>query len=200
MRVLLIDNHDSFTWNLGQYFQELGADLRVELNDSPQAGPALSDGPDAVVISPGPGRPEESGITLDVVKRCADARVPLLGVCLGHQAIAQAYGAEIVRAPTLMHGKTSPIEHDADGLFAGLPNPFEATRYHSLVIDPPSLPECFEVTARTDDVIMAISHVTLPLWGVQFHPESILTTTGKSMLQNFLTLASRLPGEAESGN
>jgi len=185
--VLLIDNHDSFTWNLGQYFQELGADLRVELNDSPQAGPALSDGPDAVVISPGPGRPEETGITLDVVKRCADARVPLLGVCLGHQAIAQAYGAEIVRAPTLMHGKTSPIEHDADGLFAGLPNPFEATRYHSLVIDEASCPEELEITARTaDGEIMGVRHRERPVEGFQFHPESIMTREGKSLLKAFL--------------
>ena len=197
MRVLLIDNHDSFTWNLAQYFQELGAKLRVELNDAPAAEQALTDGPDAVVISPGPGRPEDSGITLETVQRCAAGSIPLLGVCLGHQAIAQSFGARIVRAPTLMHGKTSSIEHDGEGLFVGLPDPFVATRYHSLVIDPPSLPACFVVTARTaEGVIMGIRHQSLPLWGVQFHPESILTLAGKALLKNFLTLAQSPPAAA----
>ena len=141
------------------------------------------------MISPGPGRPEESGITLDVVRRCLDS-TPLLGVCLGHQAIAQSFGAEIVQAPTLMHGKTSPIEHDGEGLFAGLPNPFDATRYHSLVVDPPTLPDSLVVTATTaEGVIMGLRHRNRPLWGVQFHPESILTQAGKPLLGNFLSLA-----------
>lgn len=191
MRVLLIDNHDSFSWNLAQYLQELAVDLTVKLNDEASADAVLGLAPDAVVISPGPGRPEDGGITLEVVERCA-GKTPLLGVCLGHQAIAQAFGAKIVRAPTLMHGKTSPIAHDGRDLFVGLPDPFTATRYHSLVIDPASLPRGFVVTARTTgDVIMGIRHESWPLWGVQFHPESILTTAGKPLLQNFLDLARR---------
>ena len=161
----------------------------MRLNDALSAEEALAPGPDAVMISPGPGRPEESGITLDVVRACA-GRTPLLGVCLGHQAIAQAFGAEIVQAPTLMHGKTSPIEHDGEGLFVGLPNPFEATRYHSLVVDPPTLPDSFVVSARTaEGVIMGLLHRSWPMWGVQFHPESILTRAGKPLLANFLSLA-----------
>ena len=189
MRVLLIDNYDSFTWNLAQYLQELGVDLTVRLNDALSADESLALGTDAVMISPGPGRPEESGITLEVVRRCA-GRTPLLGVCLGHQAIAQSFGAAIVQAPTLMHGKTSPIEHDGEGLFAGLPNPFDATRYHSLVVDPPTLPESLVVTATTaEGVIMGLRHRDWPLWGVQFHPESILTQAGKPLLANYLSLA-----------
>ncbi len=188
MRVLLIDNYDSFTWNLAQYLEELGVDLTVRLNDALSVDEAMALGADAVMISPGPGRPEESGITLEVVRRCAGS-TPLLGVCLGHQAIAQSYGAEIVQAPTLMHGKTSPIEHDGEGLFAGLPNPFDATRYHSLVVDPPTLPDSLVVTATTSEgVIMGLRHRSLPLWGVQFHPESILTPAGKPLLGNFLSL------------
>jgi len=194
VNVLLIDNHDSFTWNLAQYLEELGADLTVCLNDALTAEEALAPGPDAVMISPGPGRPEQSGITLEVVDRCA-GRIPLLGVCLGHQAIAQSFGAEIVQAPTLMHGKTSVIRHDGKALYAGLPNPFEATRYHSLVVDPPTLPDSFVVSATTSDgVIMGLRHRSWPLWGVQFHPESILTRAGKPLLANFLSLARRLPG------
>ncbi|MEE8412055.1 MAG: aminodeoxychorismate/anthranilate synthase component II [Acidobacteriota bacterium] len=188
MRVLLIDNYDSFTWNLAQYLEELGVDLTVRLNDALSVDEAMALGADAVMISPGPGRPEESGITLEVVRRCAGS-TPLLGVCLGHQAIAQSYGAEIVQAPTLMHGKTSPIEHDGEGLFAGLSNPFDATRYHSLVVDPPTLPDSLVVTATTPEgVIMGLRHRSLPLWGVQFHPESILTPAGKPLLGNFLSL------------
>jgi anthranilate synthase/aminodeoxychorismate synthase-like glutamine amidotransferase len=162
----------------------------VRLNDALSAAEALAPGPDAVMISPGPGRPEESGITLDVVRECA-GRTPLLGVCLGHQAIAQSFGAKIVQAPTLMHGKTSPIEHDGKGLFAGLPNPFEATRYHSLVVDPSTLPDSLVVSATTaEGVIMGLAHRTWALWGVQFHPESILTHAGKRLLKNFLSLVS----------
>ncbi len=159
------------------------------LNDALSAAAALAPGPDAVMISPGPGRPEQSGITLDVVRECA-GRTPLLGVCLGHQAIAQSLGAAIVQAPTLMHGKTSSIEHDGEGLFQGLPNPFDATRYHSLSVDPPSFPESLVVSATTDEgVIMGLRHRRWPLWGVQFHPESILTRVGKPLLANFLSLA-----------
>ena len=200
MRVLLIDNHDSFTWNLAQYLEQLGVDLTVRLNDVLSADEAVAMAPDAVVISPGPGRPEHGGITLDVVRRCA-GHTPLLGVCLGHQAIAQAFGAGIVSAPTLMHGKTSPIEHDGDGLFAGLPNPFDATRYHSLVIDPATLPVKFAPTARTaEGVIMGIRHQIWPLWGVQFHPESILTVEGMPLLRNFLRLAAAgCPGDVSNG-
>ena len=187
MNVLLIDNHDSFTWNLAQYLEELGADLTVRLNDALTVEEALAPGPDAVMISPGPGRPEQSGITLEIVDRCA-GRIPLLGVCLGHQAIAQSFGAEIVQAPTLMHGKTSVIRHDGKALYAGLPNPFEATRYHSLVVDPPTLPDSFVVSATTSDgVIMGLRHRSWPLWGVQFHPESIRTAIGHDLLRNFLT-------------
>lgn len=200
MRVLLIDNHDSFTWNLAQYLEELSVDLTVILNDESGADEALAGAPDAVVISPGPGRPEHGGITLEIVRRCA-GRTPLLGVCLGHQAIAQAWGGSIVRAPTLMHGKTSAIHHDGEGLFAGLPNPFDATRYHSLVVAPDSVPEGFTVTARTaDGVIMGMRHASWPLWGVQFHPESILTVAGKPLLRNFLDLAAACPVAADGGN
>jgi anthranilate synthase/aminodeoxychorismate synthase-like glutamine amidotransferase len=188
MRILLIDNYDSFTWNLAQYLEELGVDLAVRLNDVLSVDGALAFDADAIMISPGPGRPEDSGITLELVRRCA-GRMPLLGVCLGHQAIAQSFGAEIVQAPTLMHGKTSPIEHDGKGLFLGLPNPFDATRYHSLVVDPPTLPDSLVVTATTaEGVIMGLRHRSWPLWGVQFHPESILTPVGKSLLGNFLSL------------
>ncbi len=159
------------------------------MNDELSAEQALASGPDAVVISPGPGRPEDGGFTLEIVRRC-DGRFPLLGVCLGHQAIAQAFGASIVRAPTLMHGKTSAIEHDGNGLYTCLPNPFEATRYHSLVVDPATLPEPLVVDATTEDgVIMGLHHRSSPLWGVQFHPESILTPVGKALLANFLSLA-----------
>jgi anthranilate synthase/aminodeoxychorismate synthase-like glutamine amidotransferase len=159
------------------------------MNDELSAVDALASGPDAVMISPGPGRPEDGGITLEIVRRC-DGTIPLLGVCLGHQAIAQAFGAAIVRAPTLMHGKTSRIEHAGNGLYSGLPNPFEATRYHSLVVDPATLPEPLVVDATTEDgVIMGLRHRSAPLWGVQFHPESILTPSGKALLSNFLSLA-----------
>jgi anthranilate synthase component 2 len=161
----------------------------VHLNDALSVEEALATDPDAVMISPGPGRPESSGITLDLVRQCA-GRVPLLGVCLGHQAIAQSFGAQIVQAPTLMHGKTSPIRHDGEGLFRGLSNPFDATRYHSLTVDPPSVPDSLVVNASTaEGVIMGLHHRSLPMWGVQFHPESILTTAGKPLLSNFLSLA-----------
>ena len=189
MRLLLLDNYDSFTWNLAQYLQEMGVDLDVRLSDRVPVGEVERLAFDAIMISPGPGRPEEAGISLELIPRIA-GRTPLLGVCLGHQALAQAYGARIAQAPTLMHGKTSPIEHDGSGLFRGLPPGFEATRYHSLVVDPESLPDVFRVNARAPgEEIMAIEHRRHPLYGVQFHPESILTLSGKQLLANFLELA-----------
>jgi len=189
MRLLLLDNYDSFSWNLAHYMEELGAAVDVVLNDRATVEELAGRNYDAWVISPGPGRPEQSGISLDLVRAAGDT-LPLLGVCLGHQALAQAYGTCIVRAPTLMHGKTSPIHHDGRDLFRELPRPFEATRYHSLVADPDSLPACFEVSARTaDDVVMAIRHRSRPQYGIQFHPESIMTTAGKPLLANFLEIA-----------
>jgi anthranilate synthase/aminodeoxychorismate synthase-like glutamine amidotransferase len=181
-RLLLLDNYDSFTWNLAQYLAELGAELEVKLNDRVEVSWCVEQAFDAVVISPGPGRPERAGITLELIRAIA-GELPLLGVCLGHQAIAQVYGARIVHAPTLMHGKTSSIVHDGKGIFAGLPQSFEATRYHSLVVDESTLNGDFEITARTPEgVIMGIEHRRLPLFGVQFHPESVLTHEGKHLL------------------
>jgi len=187
--LLLLDNYDSFTYNLYQYLGELGAQTRVVRNDEISVAGAMALRPQAIVISPGPGTPDEAGISIELV-RAAAGRVPLLGVCLGHQSLGQAFGGRIVRAPSLMHGKTSEIHHDGRTIFAGLPQPFTATRYHSLVIAPESLPECLEVSARTaDGVIMAVRHREHPLEGVQFHPESILTAAGKDLLANFLRLA-----------
>jgi anthranilate synthase/aminodeoxychorismate synthase-like glutamine amidotransferase len=189
--ILLIDNYDSFTYNLYQYLGELGATTRVVRNDEVSVAEALALRPQAIVISPGPGTPDEAGISLELIRAAAGA-VPLLGVCLGHQSLGQAYGGRIVRAPSLMHGKTSEIHHDGRTLFAGLPQPFTATRYHSLVIAPESLPECLEVSARTaEGVIMAVRHRQHLLEGVQFHPESILTAAGKDLLANFLRMANR---------
>jgi anthranilate synthase/aminodeoxychorismate synthase-like glutamine amidotransferase len=190
-RVLLVDNYDSFTWNLYQYLGELGADTRVVRNDELTVEQALDAGAERIVISPGPGNPDEAGISVALVQAAA-GRVPLLGVCLGHQALGQAFGARIVRAPTLMHGKTSEIHHDGRTVFAGLPAPFTATRYHSLVVERASVPACLEVSAWTaDGVIMGLRHRELPLEGVQFHPESILTAAGKDLLLNFLRQAPR---------
>jgi anthranilate synthase/aminodeoxychorismate synthase-like glutamine amidotransferase len=187
VRVAIVDNYDSFTYNLVQYLCELGAQVDVVRNDAVAAEALLATRPDALVISPGPGDPDVAGISLEVVKLCASTRTPLLGVCLGHQAIGQAFGGRIVRARSLMHGKVSAISHDGRGIFRGLPSPFEATRYHSLVIAEESLPGVLEVTARTPDgEIMAVRHKELPIEGVQFHPESILTTQGKPLLRNFL--------------
>jgi anthranilate synthase/aminodeoxychorismate synthase-like glutamine amidotransferase len=184
--LLLVDNYDSFTYNLYQYLGELGAEIRVIRNDEMTAEAALQLGPARIVISPGPGRPENAGITAEVI-RLAAGNVPLLGVCLGHQALGQVFGGRVVRAPQLMHGKTSEIHHDGRGVLAGLPNPFTATRYHSLVVDREGLPECLEVSAWTDgDVIMGLRHREHRLEGVQFHPESILTESGKHLLRNFL--------------
>ncbi len=184
--LLLVDNYDSFTFNLYQYLGELGAEVKVVRNDEVTVEKALALRPDRIVISPGPGNPDEAGISMDLI-RAATGKVPLLGVCLGHQSLAQAFGGRIVRAPKLMHGKTSEIHHDGRTVFAGLPAPFTATRYHSLVADRATLPACLEVSAWTDDgVIMGARHRAAPVEGVQFHPESILTTAGKDLLRNFL--------------
>jgi anthranilate synthase component II len=187
--ILLLDNYDSFTYNLYQYLGELGAGVTVVRNDEMSAGDVLGLQPQAVVISPGPGTPDQAGVSLDLIRRCA-GRIPLLGVCLGHQALGQAFGGAVVRAPKLMHGKTSEIHHDGCSLFSGLPQPFTATRYHSLVVDRASVPDCLEVSAWTDDgVVMGLRHREFPLEGVQFHPESILTKSGKDLLRNFLRTA-----------
>lgn len=186
--LLVIDNYDSFTYNLVQYFGELGADLKVFRNDEITIADIEKMKPDQIVISPGPGRPEEAGISVEVITKLA-GKYPILGVCLGHQAIGYAYGGKIIRAKNLMHGKTSLIKHNRKDLFKNVPNPFEATRYHSLVIDRKTCPACLEVTATTKDgEIMGVRHKKFPLWGVQFHPESVLTQSGKTMLKNFLTL------------
>ncbi len=187
--ILMIDNYDSFTYNLVQYFGELGADMKVFRNDALSVADIRAMKPEKIVISPGPGRPEDAGISVAIIKELA-GQVPILGVCLGHQGIGYAYGGKIINAKRLMHGKTSMIEHDGKDLFKGLPHPFEATRYHSLVIDRATLPDCLQVTAwTTDDAeIMGVRHKSLPVWGVQFHPESILTKEGKNILKNFLSL------------
>ncbi|MFS2058423.1 aminodeoxychorismate synthase component 2 [Kosakonia cowanii] len=185
--ILLIDNYDSFTWNLYQYFCELGAHVEVRRNDELTLADIEMLAPQKMVISPGPCTPDESGISLDVIAHYA-GKLPILGVCLGHQAIAQAFGATIVRAAKVMHGKTSPITHSGSGVFSGLNNPLTVTRYHSLVIDPPTLPDCFEVTAWSESgEIMGIRHKVWDLEGVQFHPESILSEQGHQLLENFLT-------------
>ena len=187
MRLVMIDNYDSFTYNLVQYLGELGAEVDVFRNDAADAEELLQSGPAGVVISPGPGEPSGAGISIAMVRACAARDVPLLGVCLGHQAIGVAFGARIVRARAIMHGKVSRIEHDGRGVFAGLESPFEATRYHSLVIEAESRPAELELTARTaDGEIMGVRHVAHPIEGVQFHPESIMTGVGKRLLRNFL--------------
>ncbi|MCW5893823.1 MAG: aminodeoxychorismate/anthranilate synthase component II [bacterium] len=190
----MIDNYDSFTWNLVQYLGELGADVEVRRNDAVGVDEIAAAPPDAIVVSPGPCTPREAGVSVPVIERFA-GEIPILGVCLGHQAIGAAFGGRIVRAQRIMHGKTSPIRHAGEGVFAGLPDPFDATRYHSLVIEPASLPACLERTAWTDDdEIMGVRHRTLAVEGVQFHPESILTREGKRLLANFLAA---LPGGTE---
>jgi anthranilate synthase/aminodeoxychorismate synthase-like glutamine amidotransferase len=189
--LLVIDNYDSFTYNLVQYLGELGQDVRVVRNDEIAAADIAALAPTHIVISPGPCTPNEAGISLEVIKMYA-GKIPLLGVCLGHQSIGQAFGGKIVRAARVMHGKTSQMHHDGKGVFTGLPNPFEATRYHSLLIERASVPDVLEVTARTDEnEIMAVRHKTLPVEGVQFHPESFLTTAGKDLLRNFIAKGGR---------
>jgi anthranilate synthase/aminodeoxychorismate synthase-like glutamine amidotransferase len=186
--ILLIDNYDSFTYNLYQYLGEMGAALKVIRNDEMTAEQALALGPERIVISPGPGNPDQAGISLEIIRRAA-GRVPLLGVCLGHQTLGQVFGGDVVRAPKLMHGKTSEIHHDGRTIFAGLPVPFTATRYHSLVVSRESVPDCLEISAwTTDGLVMGLRHKEHALEGVQFHPESILTHAGKDLLKNFLGL------------
>jgi anthranilate synthase component 2 len=187
--LLLIDNYDSFTYNLVHYLSELGAAVEVRRNDEIAVQDTLRLRPEAIVLSPGPCDPDKAGICLDLI-RAANGQVPILGVCLGHQAIAQAYGGRIVRAPVPMHGKLSRIHHDGNGVFDGLDNDFEATRYHSLTIDPESVPDCLTVNATTNDgVIMGVMHKKHPVHGVQFHPESIASENGHALLRNFLALA-----------
>jgi anthranilate synthase component 2 len=188
--ILLLDNYDSFTWNIVHYLKALGAEVRVERHDALSAAEALATGADAFLISPGPGRPEAAGQSLALVAACAEARAPLLGICLGHQAIAVHFGARVERAPSAMHGKTCAISHDGRGLFHGLPSPFTAARYHSLTVAPESLPRCLAVAARAEDgTIQGLSHRSLPIHGVQFHPESVASEQGRALLANFLALA-----------
>ena len=187
--LLIIDNYDSFTYNLVQYFGELGAEPVVKRNDEITVAEIEKLRPEAIVISPGPCTPKEAGISNDVIAKIGP-KLPLLGVCLGHQCIGHVYGGSVVRAGRLMHGKTSPILHDNTGVFAGLPSPFEATRYHSLIIDPPTVPDVLVVNANTaENEIMGVRHKEYPIHGVQFHPESILTRHGKDLLKNFLRIA-----------
>jgi anthranilate synthase component 2 len=185
--ILVIDNYDSFTWNLVHYLMELGAEVEVVRNDAISAGQAISSGAEAFLISPGPCTPNEAGVSLDLIAAAADAGRPLLGVCLGHQAIGQHFGGRVVRGG-LMHGKTSPVTHDGTGLFAGLPSPFTATRYHSLIVE--NVPQTLLVNATAPDgKVMGVRHASLPIHGVQFHPESIATEHGHAMLANFLAIA-----------
>src|SRR3989338_4970864 len=186
--ILVIDNYDSFTYNLVQYLGELGADLKVYRNDKVTVEQIKKMNPERIVISPGPGRPEDAGISVSLIKQLS-SKIPTLGVCLGHQAIGFAFGGKIVQAKKLMHGKTSKVYHNKKDIFKSIDNPFEATRYHSLVINRKTLPEPLELTAWTkDDEIMGVRHKNFPLWGVQFHPESILTKSGMAILKNFLSL------------
>ena len=188
--ILVIDNYDSFTWNLVHYLREIGAEVRVERNDSVSARQAIDSGASAVLISPGPGTPDDAGISLELVSACAESRMPLLGVCLGHQAIGQHFGGSVVRAGAVMHGKTSRISHDSSGLFETVPSPFVATRYHSLIVDKDGLPDGLIVNAwADDDTVQGLRHAQLPIHGVQFHPESIASEHGHRLLANFLALA-----------
>lgn len=194
MRVLVIDNYDSFTFNLVQYLGELGADARVVKNDGIDASGVATADVDGVLVSPGPCTPNEAGVSLGAI---VSARVPVLGVCLGHQSIGQAFGGRVVRAGRLMHGYTSPIVHDGAGVFVGLPSPFEATRYHSLLVDPETLPPCLTVSAWTaEGEIMGLRHKELPIEGVQFHPESVLTTHGKALVANWVRSLAAARGAA----
>ena len=192
--ILVIDNYDSFTFNLVHYLLELGAETRVVRNDALTAADAMALAPQAILLSPGPCTPNEAGVCLDLIAAAAAARLPLFGVCLGHQALGQAFGGAVVRAPQVMHGKTSAMRHDGTGVFADLPSPFEATRYHSLIVREADLPACFAVNARSPDgLIMGMRHKELPLHGVQFHPESIATEHGHDLIANFMRLAGITP-------
>jgi len=195
--ILLIDNYDSFTFNLVHFLGDVGARCQVWRNDKLSVEQALAMAPEAIVLSPGPCTPNEAGICLDLIAAAA-GRIPILGVCLGHQAIGQAFGAEVVRAPAPMHGKVSPITHGGTDIFAGVPSPFEATRYHSLIVRAETLPEVLEVTAQTDGIIMGMRHRTLPVFGVQFHPESIASQHGHAILKNFLDIACGLNTPAQA--
>ena len=189
--LLMIDNYDSFTFNLVQYFGELGEDVRVFRNDKITLAEIEALGPERIVISPGPCSPEEAGISVAAIRHFS-GKIPILGVCLGHQAIGAAFGGNVIRSAYLMHGKTSPIHHDGRELFKGLPNPFEATRYHSLIVERSSLPACLEMTAWVaEGEIMGLRHSDLPVWGVQFHPESILTVGGMDILRNFIEMTKK---------
>jgi anthranilate synthase/aminodeoxychorismate synthase-like glutamine amidotransferase len=186
--LLVIDNYDSFTYNLVQYFGELGANPQVKRNDAITPDEVEKMKPQKIVISPGPGRPEEAGISMELIRKFG-VKIPILGVCLGHQCMGEVYGGRVVRAGRLMHGKTSPIQHDGKGVFQGLPNPFEATRYHSLIVEKNSVPSCLEICAETaEGEIMGLRHREYPVHGVQFHPESILSKEGKDLLANFLKI------------
>ncbi|MGA9580971.1 MAG: aminodeoxychorismate/anthranilate synthase component II [Allosphingosinicella sp.] len=190
--ILVLDNYDSFTWNIVHYLRELGAEVRVERNDALTAAEALATGAAGFLISPGPGRPESAGASIALVAACAEARRPLLGVCLGHQAVAQHFGASVVRAGAVMHGKTSAVSHDGTGLFEGLPSPLVAARYHSLTVAPESLPESLAATAFADDgTLQGLRHSHLPIHGVQFHPESVASRSGHRLLENFIRIAQR---------
>jgi len=185
--IVLIDNYDSFTYNLVQGLGALGTDVRVHRNDALTVDAVLHEKPQGILISPGPGTPDESGICLSLIAACAAAKVPLFGVCLGHQAIGQVFGGRVIRAPSPLHGKTSPVLHEGEGVFAGLPSPFPAARYHSLIVERENLPQTLSITAQTQDgIIMGLRHKTLPIEGVQFHPESIATGEGPAMLKNIL--------------
>lgn len=187
--ILLIDNYDSFTYNLVHYFGELGADIEVHRNDTLSVDEALALKPEAIVLSPGPCDPDKAGICLELVERAA-GDIPIFGVCLGHQAIGQVFGGKVIRAPLCMHGKMSRISHEGKGVFAGLSDGFQATRYHSLTLDPDQIPDCLEITARSEDgVIMGVQHKEMPIYGVQFHPESIASEHGHDILANFMKLA-----------
>jgi anthranilate synthase component II len=186
--IILIDNYDSFTWNLFHFLGDLGAETIVHRNDKISVGQVMSARPEAIVISPGPGTPSQAGIIVDLVKEAA-GKIPVFGVCLGLQAIGEAFGGDVVRAPTQMHGKVSPVKHHDSGVFRGLPQSFAATRYHSLVVDRSTLPSELEITAETDDLIMGLQHKTKNVHGVQFHPESIASEGGHAILKNFLDMA-----------
>lgn len=197
--ILVVDNYDSFTWNIVHYLRELGAEVEVVRSDSLAAGEAMAMPAKGILISPGPGTPEDAGISIELVGLCAAARRPLLGVCLGHQAIARWFGGRVVRAERVMHGKTCPVEHDGSGLFEGLPSPFTAARYHSLTVERESLPDCLAVNASAGDAsVQGMRHRALPIHGVQFHPESVASEHGHALLANFLRLARIVPAAVQA--